>query len=400
MKPFSEKYRPKSSKEIIGQDKALSILKEFVLDYKNFVKKYKKRALLLYGPPGVGKTASVIAIANEYNLELVMTNASQQRDLSRVRQIALSSLQASLFGKGKVIVFDEVDGISGKHDRGAIGEILKVINASYHPVILIANDAYSDKLKYLRSYCMLIEFKKLTVYQIVKILINICRKEGIYAEMEVLKEIAKRANGDARAAINDLQLLSAGKKKISKEDLAILGYRDVDLQVFEFLAYFFKSTSFFQALRSLNNADLDIDEIFLWVSENITKEYSKAKEIASAFDWISKADVVYGRANRWNQYNLYAYIMPLIAGVSLIKEEKYKKFTKYSFPSKIRLMIKLREARAIAKGLSIKIAKYCHVSTEEAKKYFKILSLAVKNNLKFKDIELEKEEIEFLKNLP
>ena len=64
------KYAPQNTKEICSQNKAIETLKEFIINYKNQAKK----AALLYGPTGTGKTSSVYAIANELNSEIIEVN--------------------------------------------------------------------------------------------------------------------------------------------------------------------------------------------------------------------------------------------------------------------------------------------------------------------------------------
>ena len=71
------RYEP-SLKEIVGQAKAISTILQFLQHFK------PGKALLLYGPPGVGKTATVHAIAREYGLELVELDSSTRRDAKSI----------------------------------------------------------------------------------------------------------------------------------------------------------------------------------------------------------------------------------------------------------------------------------------------------------------------------
>src|SRR3989338_8658718 len=108
-----QKYAPKF--EDIPHD--TKVLLDFVSNYS----KQKKRALLLHGPSGTGKTAAIHALAKKLNLELVEVNASDYRKADEIElKIGGAVKQMSLFGTGKLIFIDEVDGFAGNEDRGGI----------------------------------------------------------------------------------------------------------------------------------------------------------------------------------------------------------------------------------------------------------------------------------------
>src|SRR3989344_4330822 len=138
--PWFRKYYPKSLNEVSGQNEAVDAAKKFISNYKPGGK-----ALLLFGPPGVGKTCLVYALANELNLELMEVNASDVRTKESLNSIVgSSSLQASLFGRSKLILIDELDGLSGG-DRGGVQELARLIESSKFPIIITANDPYDYK---------------------------------------------------------------------------------------------------------------------------------------------------------------------------------------------------------------------------------------------------------------
>ena len=69
-----EKYRPKKIAGIVGNEEAKLAFVDWLKG-----KHWKKKATLLYGPPGVGKSALVYAAANELNLKIIEMNASDIR---------------------------------------------------------------------------------------------------------------------------------------------------------------------------------------------------------------------------------------------------------------------------------------------------------------------------------
>ena len=80
------KYKPRSLREVVGNEEAKGKLAEWAHSWQKTVP--KKRALFLYGPPGIGKTVSVEALANDFDMELVQSNASDYRTEDAVKRFA------------------------------------------------------------------------------------------------------------------------------------------------------------------------------------------------------------------------------------------------------------------------------------------------------------------------
>jgi len=364
---FIIKYRPKSLKDFVDQKEALA---KFLKWYRNW--KPGSKAALLYGRPGTGKTCLVEAFANDENLQLIQMNASDTRSKKQIEEVfGHASSVASFLKKGRIFLIDEVDGIAGKEDVGGIKAIIEIIKKSRHPVVLTANDPYDPKLKVLREYCELIPFSEISVWDIEKKLKEICEKEGVDYDKEVLHQIAKRSEGDLRAAINDLETIARGKKKIGIKDLEVLGFREREKDMFEALKVLFKTSSFTAARLSIANVDLEPENIMWWIEENISNEYERPEEIAKAYDALAKADVFKARIINRNYWKLMRYMNDLMtAGVSLAKNEVYRKFTKYQFPAKLRYLSASKAEREEEKEKLRKLSKLLNCSTKKVKKEF------------------------------
>ena len=155
MQPFIIKYQPKKPNEIIGPDITIKKLKDFVVNFK----KQRKNAALLYGPSGVGKTISVHVLANELNLEILEVNASDVRNADEINSMVGSAVgQMSLFAKGKIILVDEIDGLSGTKDRGGLLAIINIIEKSSFPIILTATNPWDYKFNKLKTITQNIKF--------------------------------------------------------------------------------------------------------------------------------------------------------------------------------------------------------------------------------------------------
>ena len=176
MQPLTRKYEPRTCKEIIGQDSSLRELQNFIINFK----KQKKKAALIYGPSGTGKTCSVYALANELGLEVYEVNASDFRNAEQINQKVGSAIkQHSLFSKGKIILVDEIDGLSGTRDRGGISAIAQLIEETTFPIILTATNPWDDKFSRLRSRSTLVKFDHLAPECVFKILNSILSPRNI-----------------------------------------------------------------------------------------------------------------------------------------------------------------------------------------------------------------------------
>jgi replication factor C large subunit len=358
-----KKYSPSTTSEVIGQSEQIARIKKFVTDFKKGTK-----PLFLYGGIGNGKTSSVYAIANELDLELTEINASDTRNSDSITTLLSGVInQGSLFSTSKLILIDEVEGVSGTKDRGAIPTLMKLIPESKYPIILVAHDAYNDKLKDLRKSSELIQFVNLSSDDILLLLQTICDKEKIKFDKEALAQLSRITGGDARAAINDLQTIAVPGTKITTDSIKDMSSRNATVKIEDSLKRIFKTTDPHIALGAFEDVDEDLDKIFLWVEENLPKEYLNPEHLSTAFDNLSLADVFYGRIKRWQYYRFYVYCYNLMsAGIALSKDKKYSSNVKYSPTSRLLKIWIYNNANAKKKSISQKIGTATHTSSKRA----------------------------------
>ena len=281
---WTEQYRPKNLNEVFGQENAKQKL-------SYLMKQKTKRVALLYGPSGSGKTSLAYALAKDLHFEIIELNASDFRSKQKMHEVLGNALkQHSLFSKGKLILVDELEGIDGNKDRGGLQELMRLIKESAWPMILVANSISGKKLRPLKKLTLPIELKKFESFGISELLKKICKKENLIVADDAMNALAIKANGDARAAINDLQVLASSNSKITKQDVACLQARERDETMQDALHRIFGTKS---ALNSFDYVDTNMDEIFLWIDENLPHEYHGA-ELAKAYEILSKADVLRG----------------------------------------------------------------------------------------------------------
>lgn len=397
------KHKPKSLKEIVGNKGPIEKFVDWIKSWETGIP--KKRAVFLYGPPGVGKTVAVEALANDLQIALVEKNASDYRTEQAVKRFAgLASQYKSLFGKTRIILLDELDGLTGKADKGGVKATTNVIKNARVPIVLIANNAYDPKFATIRKYSLLIEFKKPSVGAITKRLNQICLKEGITAEGNALKFIAQYSEGDVRSAINDLQALVQNKKELTYDDVSWLSHRNRSEVIFTVLKTIIYGKTCESAKRAINLADIDRDMLFEWIYENVPAHLSDPHDLIRAIDALSLADIYRGRIWRTQNWSLIRYVIDFMtAGVAMARiNTRTSRWIPFLFPQRIKTLSKSKAERSMTLNIGYKIKRRCHLSAIRAsKEVVPYLKIIFKNNFKMaagltKWFDLTPEMIDYL----
>jgi replication factor C large subunit len=389
--------------EVVGNKESIQKFVDWARSWEKGVP--KKRAAFLYGPPGVGKTVTVEALANDFKMELVEKNASDYRTEDAINRFAgLASQYQTLFGGKKIVLLDELDGLTGTSDRGGVKATIDVVKTAQCPIVLIANNAYDPRFAYLRNYCFLVEFKKPPTGEVMKRLKHICTSEGIKADDDALKFIAQRSEGDVRSAVNDLQALAQGKSKLTFEDVSWLGYRDRQDSIFNVLRMIIYGRTCASAKQAAGMADVDIDMLFEWIYENVPEHFTDPHDLAQAMDALSMADVYRGRIRATRDWSLTRYVVDFAtAGVAMARQNtETRGWIPFKFPTRIQMLSRSKAERAIQLNIGYKIKRKCHISANRAsKEILPYLRIIYRNNPTMaagitKWLDLDQEMIEYL----
>lgn len=381
---LSEKYRPRTYKEIVGQEKAISEIKTFLAEFP------KKKALLLYGPPGTGKTTLAIVSALENEAEVFELNSSDLRNRAKLEEVLKpASVQTSLFKKNKILLVDEVDGVTGT-DIGGIPELIRILDKSSHPVIITGNDVWQTKLAPLRPKCKLVEMKSLTTDHIAAYLKEIAKKEGVEENIHFLRQIALKSQGDLRAALNDFQTYS-----LDKESLYVTqDKRHREESIFNILKLLFQERQDF--LELFDTTEMSLDEILLWIEENIPREYQD-ESLHRAYQALSTADIHRGRIYRQQHWRFLIYQNAFqSAGISYAKPRPKSAFTKYERPKRVLKIWLNNQKTAKKKTIAQKYAKHVHCSLKRVMRDFELLKPIMQKPEVQEQLNLEQDEIDFL----
>ena len=370
VEPWTVKYRPRTSRDVAGNKTAIEKLREWIDSWSEG--RPTKRAALLYGPAGVGKTTVSEALAQERGWDLVEINASDKRSGEILSKIAgLASTQSTLFSKGRLILLDEVDGVNLREDHGAITTILQIIKDTQYPLVLTANDPWDPKIRPLREACLQIELKRLGVRDGLPLLKSILSKEGVKTTDDALRFIIDKDRGDIRSILNDIQLLSGRNRTLTMDDVNLLSGRDRTESVFEVLRVIFNSRTVAAARRALSISDLDQEMLFQWIFENAPYQIPKPDELERAISALADADMYFARIRKTQSWHLLSYALDLMtAGVAVAKQTPTSGWVPMKFPQRISSMSRTRMSRDLRKRVGVAIGQKSHVSARRAQQLY------------------------------
>ena len=409
---WTEKYRPNTLSDIVGNPGAVKELREWAGSWKAGIP--SKRAVVLMGSPGIGKTSSAVALANDMGWDIVEMNASDKRNAAAIEDIAL---RASYFnslgseegyfsskeGKKKLIVLDEADNLFGNADRGALPAINELIKTTKQPVILIVNDFYelSKKSSTVKTGTIQITFRKPVKTAIISTLRKIAAAEKISVDDSVLTKIAENSNGDMRAAVRDLEALSHGRSSI--ETAEGLQERNLTEDMYVVMDRMFRKSDPFGARAVLSDTDVDPPTALLWIDENLPYEYKEHGDLVRGYEKLSRADVFLGRVWRRQYYGLWSYASEMMtAGVSVSRMSNKVSYERFRFPLYLSKMSRAKAGKGLKTSLCYKIACFLHTSTKRVEMdILGPLKVIAANDpdirvMLVKDIGLEPEELGFL----
>ncbi|EJU02178.1 DNA replication factor C large subunit [Dacryopinax primogenitus] len=226
---WTTRYAPQTLNEICGNKAAVEKLEKWLEDWpKNLHQGFNKagkdgmgvyRAVLISGPPGIGKTTSAHLVAQVQGYTPIEVNASDARSKKLIMNstnISNQSLDGWMHGgtdtttaagidiSGRsVLIMDEVDGMSGS-DRGGIGALNQLIKKTRIPIICIANDRTLQKMKPLQGTTYNLPFRKPDAKAIRSRIMSILFKEKMKIPPNVVDQLVTGVQCDIRQVLNML----------------------------------------------------------------------------------------------------------------------------------------------------------------------------------------------------
>uniref|UniRef100_A0A7C5RK46 DNA polymerase III subunit gamma/tau n=1 Tax=Fervidobacterium thailandense TaxID=1008305 RepID=A0A7C5RK46_9BACT len=220
MEALYRKYRPKRFGEIVGQEHVKRIL------LNSLETGTISHAYIFAGPRGTGKTTTARILAKSLNcmrnpfsepcnecesckavdmgshLDVVELDAASNRGIDEIRRIRDGVNFAPAMGRYKVYIIDEVHMLT----KEAFNALLKTLEEPPAHVVFVLATTNPEKIPpTISSRCQILEFKNLSVEEIIERLRNVCRIEGFDVSDGALLKIAKRAAGGMRDALSILE---------------------------------------------------------------------------------------------------------------------------------------------------------------------------------------------------
>ena len=331
---WTERHRPRSEQLLEGNEVQRRKIRAWLDEWQNGAP--KKKAVLLIGPPGVGKTTVARAIAEDMGWNVVELNASDARNAAAIRKAATSgATHRSLFHdptappSRTLILLDEVDHLSGglrqvsqerieramegddekpgaslRGDSGGKAELLRLLEQTKQPVMLACNEemglwgrnsSWRSTRDRFGRHLLKINFVRASDEALRRIARRVLREENVAFEDSAIDALASTNHGDLRALVRDLQVMATG---LDGETLtadmvrahAQASQRDVTVEIFPGLDRLYRERTSAKASQLIRTIDKDASDFLNWVHWNNASLFTHPPSIRRGTSTLLQAD--------------------------------------------------------------------------------------------------------------
>jgi replication factor C large subunit len=254
-------------------------------------------------------------------------------------------------------------------DRGGLAAIARLVRSTLQPLVLTVNDdrVLTRYSPIFRTAVARIRFYRLRDRELAPRLEEIARTEGLDLAAGAIEAIVRRAHGDARAALNDLDAISPVPP--GPLQLSLLGSRDTAADFAEFTEEVLSTARYYRSVEVRDRLDSTPDDLLPWIEENLPHFAPDAPHRAAAFDRLAAADRSLTRARRFRVWGLWSYASELLTGgVGLeIRDAPVPIAGRAQFPRFLGDMGRSRFVRAVRESVVRKSGARLHLSRAKSR---------------------------------
>lgn len=216
--PWIEKYRPQKMDDVIGNADTVARLR-VIAKIGNIPN------LMLAGPPGTGKTTSMLCLAREllgenYKEAVLELNASDDRGLdvvrSKIKLFAQKKVTLPLKSQHKIVILDEADSMTPQAQQ-ALRRTMELHSATTRFAFACNNS--TKIIEPIQSRCAVVRFSKLSNAEVLTRLKVVIAAENVKVSDDGLEALLYIAEGDMRTALNSLQATACGFGEVTADNV-------------------------------------------------------------------------------------------------------------------------------------------------------------------------------------
>jgi putative ATPase len=282
-RPLAERMRPERLEDYIGQEHILGPGKPL----RRQIERDELSSIILWGPPGVGKTTLAKLIARATKCEFIPFSAVLS-GIKEIKAVMVDAERLRRLGKRTILFVDEIHRFNKAQQDAFLpyverGDIILIGATTENPSF----EVISALLSRSRVYAL----RGLTVPEIQTLLGRALPVVGVTAPDQILEQIAIYANGDARQAYNTLESAAAAATEGQITETAVQ-----DAMQRKVLLYDKGGEEHFNLISALHKSvrSSDVDAALYWLARMLEagedRMYIARRVVRMAIEDIGLAD--------------------------------------------------------------------------------------------------------------